>query len=109
MSEAQVLREIMAYLATRHDVFAFRSNTGVAQKKARFVRFGLKGQADITGVIAPTGRFLAIEAKNEAGRQTADQKKFQRAVEKYGGLYILARSVAAVVGALPEYDPSLYE
>jgi len=100
-SESAIQRDILAYLATRPDIAAWRNNTGTARSATRFVRFGVKGQADISGLIAPNGRRLEIEVKTDAGRQSADQRKYQKMIEKYGGVYVLARSVAAVAGALP--------
>lgn len=43
-----------------------------------------------------TGKFFAIEVKSAKGKQTEDQQAFQMAVERSGGLYILARSVEDV-------------
>jgi hypothetical protein len=77
-----------------------RVNTGAAMVKGRLVRFGVPGTADICGVIAPAGRFLAIEVKSTSGKQREAQKTFQRVVEAMGGLYVLARSVSDVDAAL---------
>jgi hypothetical protein len=77
-----------------------RVNTGAAWMKGRYVRFGVPGTADICGVIAPTGRFLAIEVKSVTGKQREAQLTFQRVVEAMGGLYVLARSVSDVDAAL---------
>lgn len=60
------------------------------------VKFGVAGQADVSGVIAPWGRRLEIECKSAAGVQSAEQKTFQRVVEAMGGLYVLARSLSDV-------------
>ncbi len=104
MTERQIQTDILMYLAGRKDIASWRSNTGAAiwhgAKASGMVRFGIKGQADITGLIRPTGRFLAIEVKTKTGRQTKDQKRYQAMVTKYGGVYILARSVADVEAGL---------
>jgi hypothetical protein len=52
----------------------------------------INGVADIIGAL-PGGRFLAVECKSARGRQTLAQRAFQEAVEKRGGLYVLARSI----------------
>ena len=62
---------------------------------ARPVTFGVPGQADLTGILA-TGRRLEIEVKSAVGRQSADQRNYQAMIERLGGRYILARSVADV-------------
>ena len=62
---------------------------------ARVVRFGVPGQADLTGIL-PDGRRLEVEVKSATGRQSAAQRDFQNLIERFGGLYVLARSVEDV-------------
>lgn len=89
----------------------WRSNVGVGWfangKPARKddegaypVRFGVEGQADISGVMLPSGRRLEIECKTEKGRQSEAQENWQRMIERFGGVYVLARSVEDVDRAL---------
>lgn len=69
----------------------YRRNVGAMHDKdGNFIRFGLPGMADIGGIIE--GRAIEIECKTEIGRQTKEQKNWQEAVERAGGLYVLARS-----------------
>ena len=63
------------------------------------MRFGVPGQADISGILSD-GRRLEIECKTSTGRQSAKQRAWQRMIEKYGGVYILARSVEDVSACL---------
>lgn len=100
--EAETQAEILAAYANHPRVVLWRQNTGALAIGKRFVRFGLPGQADISGLIAPTGRALFIEVKSDRGRQSPQQVTFQRFVEKHGGLYVLARSLSDVRGALGE-------
>ena len=100
MTESEIQRAILVYLGTRMDLLTGRTNTGAALSKSGLVRFGVKGMADIHCVQKPTGRLIAIEVKTATGRQSNDQKKYQRAITSYGGLYVLARSVADVEKAL---------
>lgn len=68
---------------------------------ARPVSFGLPGSADILGLravrITPAhvgttlAQFVAVETKTETGRQSEQQRKFERMVSSLGGLYIVAR------------------
>lgn len=62
----------------------------------RMVRFNPPGTPDIVGLIAPEGRFVGIEVKTETGKQRPEQVTMQRVIEAFGGLYVLARSVADV-------------
>lgn len=94
MTEKQVQNEILRYLATRGDELrAWRSSTGVARAidDDRIMRFGVNGQADISGILAD-GTRLEIEVKNKCGRQSEEQRNFQAMILSMGGLYILARS-----------------
>jgi hypothetical protein len=89
-------------------------------KHAQLVTYGTPGQADIQGLIEYTyigkglrsmklGRFLAIEVKKPGEKQDDDQVKWQAMIERHGGLYILAHSVAdvwTVLNAEGFEDPS---
>lgn len=79
-----------------------RINTGAAVLRGRLVRFGVPGTADIVGLIAPSGRMLQIECKSCTGKQRKAQEAMQRIVTAFGGLYIVARSLADVDAALAE-------
>lgn len=76
-------------------------NTGAAEMAGSWIRFGLPGQADISGILC-NGRRLEIEAKAERGRQSQAQRLFQAMIEKYGGLYVLARSVEDAMHAVDD-------
>lgn len=54
------------------------------------IQFGLVGSADILGILC-NGKMLAIEVKTGAGRQTSEQKNFQKMILSFKGVYILAR------------------
>lgn len=98
--ESVVQGAILKAYANHPRIVLWRQNTGAARIGKRFVRFGLPGQADLQGVIAPSGRALFIECKSARGVQSDAQKTFQRFVEKHGGLYVLARTLDEVVAAL---------
>ena len=102
MKEKELQNEILRMFGTTPRLRIWRANTGVAQIDKRFIRFGVPGQADLTGIL-PDGRRLEIEAKSPTGRQSDDQKNFQRMIEKFDGVYVLARSVDDVWNALRKY------
>jgi hypothetical protein len=56
----------------------------------RRMAVGLPGQSDIQGCLC--GRAVYIEVKTATGRQRTDQRAFEAAVTKAGGIYIVARS-----------------
>lgn len=99
-SEAQIQHDILAAWGAHPRLRVARVNTGVARYGDRVVRFNPPGTADLVGLIAPTGRMLMVECKAARGRQRDAQRAMERVVTAFGGLYVLARSVADVDAAL---------
>lgn len=108
MNEKCIQNAILREFGTRRDMRLWRANVGVARiggpRRAggRVVRFGIPGQADLTGIL-PGGLRLEIEVKGADGRQTEEQRSFQRMIERFGGVYVLARSVQDVWQAVGSY------
>lgn len=93
LPEATLQRLILARLNALPGVHVWRSNTGAARgPDGRLIRFGVAGQADITGLL-PGGRRLEVEVKTRTGRVRPEQRQFQDLITAHGGLYILARSL----------------
>ncbi len=94
MSETEITQAILLALGSRPDVRLWRNNTGrlLNPRTGRWVAFGLKGSADILGIVRG-GRFLAIETKTPEGRLRPEQRAFRAMIESLGGIYVLARSV----------------
>lgn len=95
-TEAQIQAAILIALGTHPDMIVWRSavgngwvRTGSGFKPMRFG--GVPGQADIMGCWR--GRFFAIEVKTKDGRVSPQQAAWGAAVQKCGGIYIVARSV----------------
>ena len=105
MRERNLQSDILRAFGTRPGLRLWRANVGVARIGFRVVRFGIPGQADLTGIL-PDGRRIEVEAKSENGRQTEEQRNYQGMIERFGGLYVLARSVEDVRRALAQagYD-----
>lgn len=93
--EIRLTAYILAQLNLLPRCYFWRQNTGVAQAGDRTVRFGIPGQADITGVAA--GRRVEIEVKPPRGILRPEQRAFQKRVEDAGGVYLLARSLDDVL------------
>ena len=99
MTEMAILREILVAVTALPEALFWRSNSGVGVTPSGAVlRANVAGCADITGCWR--GRFVAIEVKTAIGRQSRPQRLFQAAVERAGGIYIIATSPADVMAAL---------
>jgi predicted TIM-barrel fold metal-dependent hydrolase len=69
----------------------YRRNVGAAiLPSGRFVRFGYAGMADIAGVVDSIS--VEVETKTGDERQRKEQRGWQAAVERAGGVYVLART-----------------
>lgn len=102
--EREIQNAILRAFATRPDLRLWRANVGVARAGRRLVRFGVPGQADLTGIL-PGGLRLEIEVKSAGGRQSPEQRDYQRLIERFGGVYVLARCVDDVARALAPHLP----
>ena len=108
MNEKAVQNAILREFGTRRDMRLWRANVGVARlggphrNGGRVVRFGLVGQADLTGIL-PNGLRLEIEVKSNGGRQSPEQCRYQVMIQRFGGVYVLARSVEDVWAAIGSY------
>jgi hypothetical protein len=98
MKESDTQKAILEWLAWKH-IFHYRNNSGAFKREdGHFYRFGAVGSPDIVCIIA--GQYVGIEVKAPKGRQSDNQKEFQRQLEAAGGKYILAYSIADVIVAL---------
>lgn len=56
------------------------------------IAIGIPGEADLT-LFAEKGQTIFIEIKTPRGRQSEQQKKFEKAVTRLGYEYVIMRSV----------------
>jgi hypothetical protein len=109
MSETAILQDIRLALGQSPGIKIFRQNVGAYKdpRSGRLVRYGLHtGSADLIGwqsvVITPAmvgqtfARFVSIEVKTPSGRLSPEQETWQAAVQKAGGIAVVARSVEDV-------------
>jgi hypothetical protein len=114
--EGLVLDAVLDYLAAVH-VTAWRMNTGAMRidgkdgKKDRFIQFGIEGFSDILAIPIVRGKLHGtipcswcapwfIEVKSATGRQSAEQKSFERQVKDAGAEYVIVRSVEEMAAVL---------
>ena len=84
----------------------WRRNVGLARPvhQTHLIFFGVKGEADLQGIIYPRGRFLAIEVKTNSGRLTKEQERWRDMIIKFGGAYIEARSLDDAISGVKKYN-----
>ncbi len=87
------LRQVLALLLAGKLAAAISSVRGILNRKQQTIKFGMKGQADITGVLIVDGLGfrLEIECKSETGRQRKEQADFEKMVMLAGCIYIIVR------------------
>jgi len=73
----------------------WKNTTGSAQINGRYIKFGLIGSSDLIG-LSNKGQFIAIECKTGNAKQSPQQILFQKMIEKFNGIYVLARKVEDV-------------
>lgn len=104
--ESHLVQAILREFGSRPDLRLWRQNTGAARTPTgQVVRFGVPGQADIMGILAPSGRIISIEAKSATGRLSDAQQNWRAMIERFGGLAIVARNVDDVRTALLQAQP----
>ena len=104
MSETSIMRDILMAVGTLPGALFLRRNVGVFRSLdgKMVVRCGIPGQADIAGCYR--GKFVEIEVKTETGRLSPDQKRWKMAVERAGGVFLVARTPADALEALAAID-----
>lgn len=101
MTESHLVHSILEEFGALPSLRIWRANVIVARtQQGRVIRAGVVGQADISGIMLPGGRRLEIECKSPTGKQRDAQRHWQAMIEKFGGLYVLARSTDDVRVAL---------
>ncbi len=99
-SEKEVENSILSWLQYQPGVLAFKVNTaGVYDENRKCYRkagkFVIKGTSDILCCCSILGVpiFVSMEVKTFTGRQSDDQKDFERRLIAVGGFYFIVRSI----------------
>lgn len=120
MLESPLLRDIRVALGALPGVLSERANTGkhivcvkcragfpqgyagpckYCGESSRYaLHYGTPGGPDLRLIVG--GRFLGLEVKIATGRQSPEQKVWQRACEAAGGVYVVVRSAAEARAAV---------
>jgi hypothetical protein len=87
MRESEIQKQCLDYLKALN-VFHWRSNN-IAVKGRVF--HGLLGVPDI--IVLHNGYFIGLEIKTKEGKQTKEQRDFERNCTINGGFYFVIRSI----------------
>jgi hypothetical protein len=99
MTETALMRDILCSVSALPGALFWRVNVGVSKTvDGRTIRYGLPGQADIAGCYR--GRHIEIEVKTPKGRLSLHQERWKDAVQRAGGVYVVARRPADALEAL---------
>lgn len=97
VDEIPYMRSLMIALGARPELRIHRQNCGqipVRDRTGKVVRVfdpgPPNGAADISGIVRGSGRRIEIETKAAKGEQSDEQKAWQRMIESFGGIYVLA-------------------
>ena len=108
MPEKSVQNDILEACGGLPFIRLWRQNTGAARYKdpatgkERWVRFGLPGAPDLTGVLR-CGIRVDVEVKSETGTASEEQERYARMAAAFGVLYVLARAVPHVQSKLAQH------
>jgi hypothetical protein len=93
VTESQLQDAIRLAIGQVPGLCLWRNNQGVAEIRGYKVRFGVAnpGGGDLVGWYR--GRWVEVEIKTAAGRQSPEQRQREQLVRNAGGLYIVLRSV----------------
>jgi len=102
VSESEIQAAIRAALGRLPDVCLWRNHVGqLTDTNGRPHRFGLAvGSADLIGVLAPSGRLIALECKSPTGRLRPEQRDWLAVVRRFGGFACVVRSVEEALAAV---------
>ena len=102
MSESEIQAAIRAALGRLPDVCLWRNHVGQLTDVTGAVHpFGLAvGSADLIGVLAPSGRLIALECKSPTGRLRREQRDWLAVVRKFGGFACVVRSADEALAAV---------
>lgn len=99
--ERELVRAIRLAVGSMEGVVLWRNQVGSVESEGRWQRYGLvKGASDLIGLVAPYGRFLALEVKTKRGRVRPEQQMFLDLVNRMGGVGRVVRSVEEALEAV---------
>lgn len=101
-SESTIQNAIRVRLGKEPDLMLMRNANGNPVTAAgNQAHYGLpKGSSDLVGILAPSGRYIALEVKSAIGKLRPEQVSHLAAVRRFGGFACVVRSVDDAIAAL---------
>lgn len=107
VDETAILHAIRERLGQEPDLVLWRNAQATGERwnektgRTTMFRGGLgEGTADLVGILAPTGRLVALEVKSASGRVLEAQGQWLSLVRRMGGFAAIVRSVDEAVAAI---------
>lgn len=107
LAEHSIQNAIVRWVALHDECRVFRQNTGVAKYGKHTVRFGVPGQPDLHGIVAPVGRYFGVEVKGRSGRLSKAQAAYRDMMLSLGAVHVTARCVEDVWAVFREEFPHI--
>lgn len=106
IAHQKLVNDLLLAFGSRPDCRVWTQINGVFRdfNSERIIRVGLNGAADISGIVSPSGRRIEIEAKTGNAKQNESQINFQKMIERFKGIYLVARNVES---AIAEFESKL--
>jgi hypothetical protein len=106
--QADFFNKVKLFFPTLPDKLCFAVPSGGSRHKLEAInlkRQGVKAGISDVIVLIPKKGFasLCIEFKTDKGKQSDEQKEFQRQAEMCGSKYVIARSVGSAIETVKEY------
>jgi hypothetical protein len=100
---SELVNKILLEIGATEYCRVWKNHTGLATPIGRSqpMHFGLPGSADIIGILK-NGKFLAIECKTGAAKQSKKQIKFEKMIRTFCGVYLLVRESDSVLPLIQE-------
>lgn len=87
----RILHDCLRRVAGCKALRLWKQNTGAMKIGERYIAFGLKGSADLSGILCD-GIRLEVEVKSGNARQNEAQENFEKMIRTFGGIYMVVRS-----------------
>jgi hypothetical protein len=98
MSEQDIVRAILVAINGLTRATLWRSPSGTASGGRR--RMAPQGTPDLTGYLAPSGRFVGLEVKKPGEKPSVCQLEAGRAILAAGGIWAVVTSVEEAMVAV---------